>query len=488
MKKILVIVLVELSLSAVAQQWEWAIQENVSKLAVDSIGNVFTIHDSTIKKFNSNGIFQWQKQFSGDLTSYGMVADNSGNLYLLGHFSHLIFDTINFTSIGTRDILFCKIDSSGALLWYKIYGAYDYFGTGFPGFGDIYLTKNQRVIICGKSCTGAVIEGTAFSQPELFIARFDLNGTNELLIHHPGGDAWEVSADTTGNIYLLGEPLDTAGLDFGNGIIQYGCYNCMGSHFVAKFNSAGTIQWAVNLGSNYYEPHQNLTVDNNGNFYLSLWQRYNGFDLDKFDNSGNIIWTHNIPAYDAECESITMDNNDSIWLTGAYDNYPWIGGTFIWEFNPYNNLNWSLPSTVSNWGKNISHDYYNNIFVSGTFNDSAEFGTTTTFLASGGAYYLAKINRSNIPTNVLSSIPNPQSAISITPNPSSGIFTIHSNTQHPTSNLRICVYDLLGNCVFEKTSIKNEEEKIDLSAQAKGIYFVKVVTGEGMFNRKIVVE
>ncbi len=70
------------------------------------------------------------------------------------------------------------------------------------------------------------------------------------------------------------------------------------------------------------------------------------------------------------------------------------------------------------------------------------------------------------------------SQITISPNPSTNIFTIHTSSKNILS--KICVYDLLGNCVMDKKVLT--DGVIDLSGKAKGIYFVKVEM-EGSFDQ-----
>lgn len=394
MKKIFILVcLLNIVLNSFAQNWEWAIQENVKRIAVDSAGNIFittgytwsTTPDSIIKRFHSNGILSWQKQFSGDLLISEMVADNSGNLFIVGGFSNFSIDAHHFISLGNKDLFFGKIDSLGALLWYKTIA-----GPEEEEVSDMYLNKNQKIFICGNAGAGAVIGSTTFSVPEFFVARYDLNGNQELLINKPGAEGWEVSADAGGNIVVICGITDT--LNFGNGNIFLPCDpGCPAlNYFIAKYNSSGDLIWAKDFGIAYYTPYEHLDTDNNGNFYLSKWGRYEGFSLNKFDASGNFVWNHWIDGVYGDCNSLCIDNNGFIWLTGDIWNGPFSGQAYIWKFNSSNNLIATVPATVTASGDFITTDYNNNIYVSGTFTDTAIFGSST-LLATAGDYFLAKI-------------------------------------------------------------------------------------------------
>lgn len=76
--------------------------------------------------------------------------------------------------------------------------------------------------------------------------------------------------------------------------------------------------------------------------------------------------------------------------------------------------------------------------------------------------------------------------LDVYPNPSSGRFTV--NLKDKTVETKICVYDVLGNCVFDKVSMKNSNEKIDLTNQPKGIYTLEIESAGESLIKKIVLQ
>ena len=90
----------------------------------------------------------------------------------------------------------------------------------------------------------------------------------------------------------------------------------------------------------------------------------------------------------------------------------------------------------------------------------------------------------SMPSYVKNSINNSQPAMSITPNPSGGLFTLSLNENTASE---IFIYNSLGQVVYKSTPLNigsystgstNQpinQLPIDLSAQPKGIYFVKLV-------------
>lgn len=80
-------------------------------------------------------------------------------------------------------------------------------------------------------------------------------------------------------------------------------------------------------------------------------------------------------------------------------------------------------------------------------------------------------------------ITDKEAFFTIYPNPSTGKFTLTLPTV--AANSQLVIYDMLGQVVLKKT-LNTEQETINLSSHLKGIYFVKVISGDDMFVDKIV--
>ena len=65
------------------------------------------------------------------------------------------------------------------------------------------------------------------------------------------------------------------------------------------------------------------------------------------------------------------------------------------------------------------------------------------------------------------------------PNPAEGIISIHGNNMQ-----RIILLSMLGNILEEKRC--NQSCEFDLSTKPAGIYYIKVITNDRVFIRKIV--
>ena len=78
--------------------------------------------------------------------------------------------------------------------------------------------------------------------------------------------------------------------------------------------------------------------------------------------------------------------------------------------------------------------------------------------------------------------------ISIYPNPNTGELIVEiTNYGLRIMNCELRLYNILGDEII-KFKIVNQKSKIDLSAYAKGIYTLKIISNEGVINKKIIVE
>lgn len=81
---------------------------------------------------------------------------------------------------------------------------------------------------------------------------------------------------------------------------------------------------------------------------------------------------------------------------------------------------------------------------------------------------------------------NPSAIMDIYPNPSNGRFFMTRSLQF-IKDSKVEVYTVHGEKVYQKT-ITNAEDEIDLSNQAKGIYFIKIRDGQSWFTKRVVIQ
>ena len=100
----------------------------------------------------------------------------------------------------------------------------------------------------------------------------------------------------------------------------------------------------------------------------------------------------------------------------------------------------------------------------------------------GNHFYLDNINING--QNILA-IDEAESSFhtSIYPNPTKGIFNIRTDA----NKLEVEISNLMGELITTAT-IRNGLQQINLANQAKGIYFVKLKSGNKTEQRKIIVQ
>jgi hypothetical protein len=103
------------------------------------------------------------------------------------------------------------------------------------------------------------------------------------------------------------------------------------------------------------------------------------------------------------------------------------------------------------------------------FGDSGVFVT----LSPKCANYSYRVGGPAIDGNVSENTNQTQSEITIYPNPGSGQFKIISTDD--ISSIIVC--DVTGRIVYQ-SAVGSKEINIDISSEAKGIYFVKSIIGE----------
>jgi hypothetical protein len=94
--------------------------------------------------------------------------------------------------------------------------------------------------------------------------------------------------------------------------------------------------------------------------------------------------------------------------------------------------------------------------------------------------FIAKLDA----TAGIEEIVNGENNINVYPNPTDGAFTISYGTLQPS----IYIYNCLGKLVYKKEKASQGCEQINLSAYSKGIYFIKMQSGEKSYSKKVILE
>ncbi|PSK90402.1 SBBP repeat-containing protein [Taibaiella chishuiensis] len=174
-----------------------------------------------------------------------------------------------------------------------------------------------------------------------------------------------------------------------------------------------SLNWAKGIGSTDLIGSGTATVDGAGNVYTAGYfmgttdfdpgpgtanLTANGIDmfLAKYDNNGNYLWAKKIGAasYNDQAYAIALDNAGNAYITGIFaatvDFDPGAGTAnlvsngasdiFIAKYDGAGNYVWARNIGGSDWdyGQSITLDNTGNVYVTGSFVDTAYFGATAT--------------------------------------------------------------------------------------------------------------
>jgi hypothetical protein len=440
-----------------------------------------------LTKFNSNGDVLWAIQAGGNSVEYisSVSTDASGNTFILGSF---LSPTITLGSTvlhnsGSSNIFFTKVTPQGNFLWAKSIGSYhntssSSFVSPFQitndNLGNFYMTGFFTDSICIVENDILVKSNAGYG--ESFMIKYSTNGTKLSSKTLGYLDISALSFDVNGNI-LMGGSFTTPSITLGAFTLIGPSTPQYAEMCVVKFSDNGGVIWAGESDGPYYGGHSisSLTTDASGNVFIVGNYNYMSFgshalrtlsaSTQNLYNAGQKLLDP--PSYSKTFIACFSKNGDKLFAKGMVGN----GNDRV---------------------TTVSADNSGNVYVCGGFNgDSITFDALrldNSKIENVSAYYnemdlfYAKLN---LPVALGITPSNDKDNISLYPNPSTGIFTINLNKP---AKSKICIHDVLGNCIMEKEYQNEENLSIDLSNQAKGIYFLEVVVDNKRNVKKVVLQ
>ncbi|MCC5608895.1 SBBP repeat-containing protein [Nostoc sp. CHAB 5834] len=225
---------------------------------------------------------------------------------------------------------------------------------------------------------------------------------------------WGITADASGNTYVMGDFSDT--VTFGNTSLTSGAGN---DSFIAKLDSSGNVLWAQKLGGSSYRTSSGITIDSSGNSYATGFffapATFGNITLTsaglgdafitKLDSSGNFLWAQQLggTSYDIAM-GIGVDSSGNSYVTGSFDDTATFGNItltstgdddgFITKLDSRGNFLWAqqLGGTSYASGEAIASDGAGNTYVTGYFSDTATFGNTTLTSTGRGDGFITKLD------------------------------------------------------------------------------------------------
>jgi hypothetical protein len=421
--------------------------------------------DLFVVKLNNSGIVQWARSAGGKDLDYSnsIAVDASGNVYITGYYTSdtLIFNKSPLAQIVTPpgftyDLFIAKYNNSGTFQWVRNAGS----------------DMDDRALSVAVDNNGNAIITGFFQSSSITFGSFPLTNENNnsdmfLVKYNPTGDViwtkiitgfWNetgnaITTDASGNIYVCGE--------YSSDNINIGAYPLTNSNpgqaseeiYVAKYNSSGTAQWAKTAQGINAEYAKDISVDANGNVYVT-----GAFGSPTFKVGTTVL------------------NNSN--TNGS-------GDIFVIKFNSTGGFITVLQgqSTGDDDSKSIAA-FGNNAYITGTYKANPQI--------SFGAYPLLNTGNYDIFISCLGlgvSIKDEEfdQHFSIYPNPVSEKFTLSSNNLN-TGKFNCRIYDITGKLVSEaKDLTSGNATQISVPDGYKGLLLINITTEKGQsFSRSVI--
>jgi hypothetical protein len=515
MKKYFLLLFFAISFASHSQQWDWAkgvsfkYSNYFSAAALPKQNNLTPGIDgsfylssnfdtaSCILKFNSQGMQVWRNYLSGSRVLINGIAATTDGIFLVGSFrDSLKVDKVTLTSAGLFDIFIVKFALNGNFVWAKRIG-----GPGEDNGNGICADINGNFYLTGKySETVAfdTINLTCGCISHLFIAKYDPFGDLKRIksaacIHNNSESTGTgIAADEFGNVYAIGNHnyfvLDTFQLSNGTG--PYG------ASFLCKLDSSWNTQW-VNEIERTVLTLNDIVVEPAGNILITgytEWTNGGNTFTQKYTSGGQFLWeksTGGEGCWGATATATAISTGSSgSYIVGGAD---WRGNNCMSAFHgmlivKYDSTGHQLLYDTLRTRSIINdmiRDSNGDLIISGTIRDSVKMGANSLY-AMKEQVFIAKMF-----SNGISAVPvittNIFDGVTIYPNPSYGTFTI--TLPDVSSKPEIIISDENGTVVYFSI-IYNTQNEINLSAQNKGVYFIKIISGheENSITRKIIIE
>jgi len=524
-----------LSVSLLAQQWDWAKSVggikavNGSAVSTDNKGHVLVagdfasgtitfgsttltnsgFFDMYVAKYDGSGNVLWAKSSGGNAYdgAKAISADVNDNILLAGSFGSTIITfgsniLTNDTSDNSPDVFLVKYDSVGNVLWSKSAG-----GSSYDEATSVCTDPYGNIIVAGYFKSPVINFGDTIlyksGNIDVFIAKYNALG-NFLWARRGGGSSNDmapyVSSDADGNILMTGKFIGQISFDT---ITLQG-----GGMYVVKYDPGGNALWATNADGMSYAT--SVTTDNNNNILvtgvfvggisfgaLSLFGTGSSCAfIVKYDGSGNLIWAKSVIGNaDNTAKSVATDMNNNVVVTGFFNgssNFgpynlisPYGSAIFLAKYDGMGNILYakSVGGSYNDKANSVATDSNDNIFVVGTcYSLFVIFGDDTLYNSGYGNMIIAKLSDLTAMVNELSD----ECGFITYPNPSQGALTV--DLKNKITETKIFISDVFGNCLWIKNYRDATSIKIDLSCQPKGIYFMEIISEGQRAVKKIVIQ
>ncbi len=379
--------------------------------------------------------FEWANAPASTNENWGLdiYSDTEGNTYTTGYFKqNITFGSTTLSSTGGQDMYVVKTDPQGQCLWAARAGgnymASRAFGSGVSvdSAGNSYVKGYFQ----GSVSFGSIALTNISGYEKYYVTKLDPNGQFLWVIETDsvldgGYYSRNLVTDPQGNSYIYGRLSGTS--TFGSITLTATQQNHI---FVAKINTQGQYEWAVNIGgsaANSFLYPSGISLDNMGNilitggvgnntFYIGSYVFTTGGGghsyIAKLNSQGQVIWAtyakragNPLSGYINNC----TDLQGNCYITATFKDTAEFGNitlienalstntAYIAKLDPNGQFvaavkvgSDNVNSSISG-GIGISTDANGNCYFTGTYRGTAVFGNTVLNNGHNGGVFVAKL-------------------------------------------------------------------------------------------------
>lgn len=445
-------------------------------------------NDIALVRYNTDGSLDTDFGTGGKVTTAIGNGDDQGNAVLLQPDGKIVVCGIS-DGDTTGSVIY-----DAAVVRYNVNGSLDpNFGVGgivtthvgAPGFqgnaNAMVFQTDGKIIISGTSNGG-------LNPNDFFIIRYTTNGTidtsygtNGIVITNIGTSddtIYGMAIQNDGEI-ILGGTTTVPGDQPNFALARYDT----DGNLESTFGSGGIV--STDFGNNYSENGRSVVIQSDGKIVLAgfIYGTSTDYAMARYNTNGSLdtgfgingIVTTPIGTLQDYGSMATLQPDDKILVAGY-------SSIFLYDFSLVRyNANGSLDPTFGTNGK-VATDCDNN---SNDFAYALAFQNDGKIVLGGSSwndFAIARYNGDDGLGTVSNNILTPTLKVI---NPGTNIFTIQSSA---IINGEMLVYNMLGEKIAQSTIRNSNNTTVDLSAVAKGVYFIKVHDQVNIYTKKIIIQ
>ena len=300
------------------------------------------------------------------------------------------------------------------------YGSITFGGTSQDHGRGVAVDGSGNVYISGYF-SGTVNFGagnvTSAGNNDVFVTKLNSSGVHQWTTTFGGtttDSSRGVAVDGSGNVYATGYFSGT--VNFGAGNVTSAGNNDV---FVTKLNSSGAHQWTTTFGGTAADVGYGVAVDGSGNVYTAGYfngtvnfgagnvTSAGGSDsfVTKLNSSGAHQWTTTFGGTSLEVGyGVAVDGSGNVYTSGKFAGTVDFGAgdvtsagaedAFVTKLNSAGAHQWTttLGGTASEVGEGVAVDGSGNVYAAGRFENTVDFGAGDVTSAGSADVFVVKLN------------------------------------------------------------------------------------------------